>query len=185
MVIELVALPIILLYIAIGASVHTVWGIYRAYSTLLEVRIKWARVFVEFVAAIFFGLFGAFALSSLMPLPVGIELGGLFSAVLGAHVMGVVTKKFGISKFEVIVSDQQLQPDLNPRQINILQAAQKTGKITSKMHQRLNATTRNVARKDLEKLVVKGKLVRFGSGRGVYYVPRRIASEMRHEKMHN
>jgi len=170
MVVELAAIPMILLYVAIGASVHTIWGVYKAYSTYLFIRIRWARVFIEYIAAATFGIFGAFALSSLMPFPAGVELVGLFSAVLGANVISVVTKKFGISKFEVPVSDQQLGlGEFNARQMNAVEYAKREGKITNRVYQRLNGVSNNVAKKELGKLVEKRMLKRVDSGKRTSY----------------
>ena len=172
MAIGLEVLPVILLYVTVGASVRAVWGVYKVYTTYLFIRIKWVRVLTEIIAGIFFGLFGAFTLSSLVPIQFGIELAGLFSAVLGANVINILAKKFGVTKhFEVVVSDQQLGVgELNNRQLNAIEFAKREGKITNGVYQKINNVGRSTAKWELKKLVEKHAMKQVKSGKGTAYI---------------
>ena len=63
MTLGLDSLAIILLYILVGSGVHTVYGIYKVYTTYLFAKLNWKRILIEFSAAMLFGLFGAFTVS--------------------------------------------------------------------------------------------------------------------------
>ncbi len=171
MVITLEVFPIIFLYILIGTAVHTFWGFYKVYTNYLYFKIKWTRILVEVISGLLFGTLGAFTISSLLPFQVGAELGGMLSAILGANFMSIIQKRFGISKFEApVLSDQQLKnPDLKPRQTNALEYVRSKGKITNTVYQRINETTRSVAKRELHDLVNKGRLARRDSFKRSYY----------------
>src|SRR3989338_2514042 len=151
MTLGLDSLAIILLYILVGSGVHTVYGIYKVYTTYLFAKLNWKRILIEFSAAMLFGLFGAFTVSSLVPFQIGAEFGGLFSAILGARVVNLVGKRFGLGKnLDVVVSDQQLGLcEFNSRQLNALEYVKRDGKITNKIYQRLNDVSRNTSRWEL------------------------------------
>ena len=71
----------------------------------------------------------------------------------------------------VIVSDQQLQfPDLTQRQINAISYVRANGKITNKEYQRMNRTTRDVAKYELASLVEKKRLKKVGKTKDCCYV---------------
>jgi uncharacterized membrane protein YeaQ/YmgE (transglycosylase-associated protein family) len=159
-------------YAALGSGVRVVWGIYKAYDKFLAVHIKRARVVVEFLAGIVFGVFGGVLLSTVGVFTIGMSLGTLVSSMLGANVIELIAKKFGWSKkMDVVVSDQQLEfPELTERQINALQYVQKQGRITNREYQSINRTTRDVAKYELASLVELGKLKRIGKTKDIVYV---------------
>jgi predicted HTH transcriptional regulator len=119
-----------------------------------------------------FGIFGGVLLSSLGIFTIGMSFGTLVSSLLGANVIELIAKKFGWSKkMDVVVSDQQLGfADLGNRQINALQYVQAKGRITNREYQRINRTTNNVAKHELQSLVEKKKLKKAGANKGAYYV---------------
>ncbi len=166
---DIVTLELAGIYIIVGAFIHTFLGIYRAYSNYLQIKFNKARIGVEFLGAILFGFFGALALSSLMPAGIGIELAGLFSAIIGGNVINIITKRLGVGKFEIIVSDQQLDPTLTPREANALTVVKTSGKITRKLHEQINSVTEKTALRDLEGLVKKNILSKHGHGKSTYY----------------
>jgi len=103
---------------------------------------------------------------------IGINLAALVSSLLGANVVNVITKKFGYSKeMRVIVSDQQLQfTEFNPREMNAMEYVRINGKITNQIYQKINQTTKDVAKYELQTLVSKKKLKKIGEKKGRYYV---------------
>jgi uncharacterized membrane-anchored protein YitT (DUF2179 family) len=159
-------------YIVLGASIRIVWGMYRAFNSFLSLHLSWRRLLAEFMVSVLFGMFGGVALSQLGIFSLGISLGSMVSSLLGANVVDLIAKKFGFSKkMEVIVSDEQLGfTEFNQRQINAMTYVRAQGKITNKIYQRINNTTRDVARHELDSLVSKGKLKRIGKSKGAYYV---------------
>lgn len=180
MVLEIV--PQFVWYALVGAAIREVWGVWRAYETFLDLRLSWKRILVTGAFAWFFGSIGGLVLSTFGVFALGINLAALFSGILSGNSIAFLAKKLGFAqKLEVPVSDQQLVSDLSPRQANALQAAGKLGRITNRTHQRLNATTRNIAKRDLLKLVAQGKLVKVGRGKGTYYVLRKYGPDMSHE----
>ena len=184
MVLELI--PTLVWYALLGASVREAWGIWRAYETFLSVKLIWKRILITWAFAWFFGIVGGEILLSFGIFALGINLAAFFCGILSGNSINYFAKKMGFAqKLEVPVSEQQLQPDLNPRQVNALYVAKKQGKVTNKVHQKMNATTRHIASRDLNKLVSEGRLLRVGRGKGTYYVTARYAPHMPRENMRN
>jgi len=159
-------------YALLGSGVRVAWEIYKVYNSFLAVNIKWIRVLVELLAGMMFGIFGGVLLSSVGIFTIGMSFGTLVSSLLGANVIELIAKKFGWSKkMDVVVSEQQLSmPELNSRQINALQYVQKQGKMTNQIYQKINNTTRDVAKYELASLVEMGKLKRVGKTKDIVYV---------------
>jgi len=182
MVLEII--PQFVWYALVGATIREAWGIWRAYETFLDIKLNGKRIFITWAFAWFFGSVGGLILTTFGIFSLGTNLAALFSGILSGNSIAFLAKKLGFAqKLEVPVSDQQLVSDLNPRQVNALQAARKTGRITNSMHRKLNAITRNVAKRDLLKMVKEGKFVRLGKGKGTYYVLRKYGSNMSHKNM--
>lgn len=162
----------ILPYAMLGSCVRVTWGIYKAYTTLLGVRIAWKRIFVELLAGIVFGIFGGVLLSTIGVFSIGMSLGTLVASLLGANVIELIAKKFGWSKkMDVVVSEQQLGfAELNSRQISAVQYVKAQGSITNRTYQKINQTTKDVAKYELAALVRKRKLKKIGKGKGVHYI---------------
>jgi hypothetical protein len=113
MVFELI--PAFVWYAVLGASVREVWGIWRAYETFLSVRLAWKRILITWLLAWFFGIVGGLILNAFNIFPLGVNLAAFFSGVLSGSSINFFAKKMGFSqKLEVPVSEEQLQPDLNP-----------------------------------------------------------------------
>ena len=167
--IELLA---ILPYILLGSVLRIVWGMYKMFNSYLSIQISWRRLVMEFSVDILFGMFGGMFLSQLGIISIGISLGSLVSSLLGANVVDLIAKKFGLTgKMNIVLSDQQLEfPELNQRQINAMGYIRSQGKITNREYQKINRTTRDVARHELSSLVNKGKLKEIGKSKGIYYV---------------
>ena len=175
-------IPVFVWYALFGASVREAWGIWKAYETFIDVKLARKRIVVTWAFAWFFGIVGGEILAAFDILPLGISLVAFFCGILSGNSISYFAKRMGFSqKLEVPVSEQQLETDLSPRQVNAVQAAEKTGKITRRAHAKINAITKDAARRDLEKLVTQGKLVRLGRGKATYYVPPRYASNARQE----
>jgi uncharacterized membrane-anchored protein YitT (DUF2179 family) len=161
----------ILPYAMLGSAIRVSWGAYKAYTSFLGVNMRLARILVEFVASMMFGIFGGVVLSTAGMIAIGASLGTLVSSLLGANVIELIVKKFGSGKMEVIVSDQQLEfPELNQRQINCLQYVRVKGRITNREYQKINRTNRDTAKYELASLVKKKNLVKVGKTKNITYV---------------
>jgi len=162
----------IAVYAACGSSMRVLWGVYNAEETFLNLQLSRKRLFFEFLVSMVFGMFGGQLMTDIGMVKIGINLAALVSSLLGANVVNVITKKFGYSKeMKVIVSDQQLQfTEFNPRQMNALEYVKINGKITNQIYQKINQTTCDVAKHELNALVSKKKLKRTGSSRATCYV---------------
>ena len=127
---------------------------------------------MEWTVSLWFGFMGGIFLSQLEIVKSGVNVGAFVASILGANVVDLIVKKFGFSKkMEVIVSDQQLGfTEFNRREMNAMEFVRFKGKITNKVYQKINQTTRDVARHELETLVEKGKLKEVGRTKGAYYV---------------
>lgn len=161
-----------IVYATCGAMIRVLWGVYNAEETYLNLKLSRKRIVFEFLVSIVFGLFGGQTMTDLGITKIGIYLSAMVSSLLGANVVNVITKKFGYSKdLKVIVSDQQLQfTEFNPREMNALEYLKTNKKITNKEYQRINQTTRDVARHELNSLVSKKKLKQVGKTKGIFYV---------------
>lgn len=159
-------------YILLGSLLRIVWGMYKTFSSFLNIQLSWRRIVMEFTVDMLFGAFGGIFLSQLGIFKLGVSLGSLVSSLLGANVVDLVAKKFGVTgKMNIILSDQQLKfPDFNPREINAITYVKSQGKITNKIYENINQTTHDVAKHELNSLTHKGILKKVGEGRGVYYV---------------
>jgi len=162
----------ITVYAACGASMRLLWGVYNAEETFLNLQLSKKRLFFEFLVSMIFGIFGGQLMTDIGMVKIGINLSALVSSLLGANVVNVITKKFGYSKeMRVIVSDQQLQfTEFSPRQMNAMGYARINGKITNQIYQKINQTTHDVAKHELNALVSKKKLKRVGTNRMTTYV---------------
>jgi len=164
-------LAAIIPYILLGSLLRIVWGMYKTFSSFLDIQLSWKRIVMEFVVDMLFGTFGGVFLSQLGIFKLGISLGSLVSSLLGANVVDIVAKKFGVSgKMNIVLSDQQLKfPSLNMKEINAIEFVRREGKITNDIYEKINQTNHDVAKYELAALVHKGVLKKAGNGRGIYY----------------
>ena len=155
-----------------GSTIRVIYGAYKAYSSFLDIKLSRRRIFMEWVVSMWFGFMGGIFLSESGMIKMGINLGAFVSSILGANVVDLIVKKFGFSKkMEVIVSDQQLGfTEFNRREMNALEFVRFKGKITNKVYQKINQTTQDVSKHELNALVTKGKLKEIGRTKGAYYV---------------
>ena len=118
------------------------------------------------------GTFGVVVLNGLNALPIETKLAALIGGLLGADILGLITKKVGLVKgINVMsVSDEEVQLlEFNDRQINALNYLNRNDKITKKEYQKLNQTSPDCAKRDLANLVRKGKLKKSGMGKSICY----------------
>jgi hypothetical protein len=162
----------VIAYAACGASIRLLWGVYNAEETFLNLQLSRKRLVFEFLVSMIFGIFGGQLMTDLGIIKIGVNLGAMVSSLLGANVVTVITKKFGYSKdMKVIVSDQQLQfTEFNPREMNAMEYVRINGKITNQIYQKINQTTKDIARHELNSLVNKKKLKQVGKTKGIFYV---------------
>ena len=162
--------------VTFGAIVRTTLSIYKGYDTFAAFRPEWKRVLFEIVASILFGTFGVYVLDELHVFNFSSNIIAVLAGLLGPDTIKLITKKIGMTSSSMaVVSKQQLaKPGLSPRQINSLQVARKTGRITNRVHQQINHVSHRSAAWDLKQLVDKGVLVQRGSGRSSYYVPKNV-----------
>lgn len=169
----MIELLTILPYILLGSVLRIVWGMYKLFDSYLDVQLSWRRLVMEFSVDMLFGTFGGMFLSQLGIFTLGVSLGSLVSSLLGANVVDLIAKKFGLSgKMNIILSDQQLKfPEFNMKEINAITYVKSHGRITSGVYQKINSTTHNVAKYELSALVQKGMLKKIGTKKGTYYLP--------------
>lgn len=162
----------VIIYAACGSAMRVLWGIYNAEDSFISIKLSARRIVFEFFISLGFGIFGGQTLNDLGIVKIGVNLGTLVSSVLGANIVEVIAKKFGYSKeMKVIVSDQQLQfTEFNPREMNAMEYVRVNGKITNQIYQKINQTTCDVAKYELNSLVNKKKLKKIGEKKGRYYV---------------
>jgi len=78
---------------------------------------------------------------------------------------------FEISFFKDRLTTEYLTDlGLNERQLKAVQHLKTKNRITNKLYQELNAITRNTATLDLNDLIQKKIIIRFGKGAGAYYI---------------
>ena len=166
--IELLA---ILPYILLGSVMRIVWGMYKMYSSYLSIQLSWRRLLMEFSVDILFGMFGGMFLSQLGIISIGISMGSLVSSLLGANVVDLIAKKFGLTgKMNIILSDQQLKfTEFNTREINAMGYVKSQGRINNDAYQKINGTTHDVAKYELNALVHRGMLKKAGRGKNTFY----------------
>jgi hypothetical protein len=162
----------ILPYILLGSIMRIVWGMYKTFSSFLDIHLSWKRLAMEFIVDMLFGAFGGIFLTQLGVFKLGVSMGCLVSSLLGANVVDIVVKKFGLSgKMSIVLSDQQLKfPTFNMREINAMEFTRKEGKITNGIYEKINCTTHDIAKYELNALVQKGALKKFGNGKATCYI---------------
>ena len=172
--IDLVSIASFMFYSGLGAITRTLFGIYKAYVSVIDFKIDWKRVFVEVIASMFFGTFGALILKEVGVFNFSMLITALIAGFFGADIVSLITKKFGLTKgLEVKVVEQQVAlSEFNQRQIVALEYLKNHKKITNSIYQKLNQVDKHTAKRDLVKLVKKGKLKRFGKGKSTYYTLR-------------
>ena len=160
-----------LLYSLLGALTRGLFGIYKVYKKRPVAKLKFNMLIVEVVASVFFGMFSAMLLQELGWLKVSTEVIALLSGFFGADLIGLVSKKVGLSKgIQVIITEEQMDMlGLNERQKKALQYIYKYGSITNDVYQELTKTTHSSAKRDLKKLVKAEKIKKRGIQRGTYY----------------
>jgi hypothetical protein len=165
---------ILILFIcsAFGAFTRAALGLYKAYMGPTPVVIEKRRIGIEIVASILFGSFAVFLLQKI-PVPwikdVDFNFLALIAGFLGADGINLLTKKIGLTKGLEIRIAQPVISEFNERQLAALEFLKTHEKITNKIYQELNMTTRNIATKELAQLVLKGKLKKHGKGKAAYY----------------
>jgi hypothetical protein len=165
---------ILILFIcsAFGAFTRAALGLYKAYMSPTPVVIEKMRIGIEIVASILFGSFAVFLLQKI-PVPwmkdVDLNFLALIAGFLGADGINLLTKKIGLTKGLEIRIAQPVISEFNERQLAALEFLKTHEKITNKIYQELNMTTRNIATKELAQLVLKGKLKKHGKGKAAYY----------------
>jgi len=170
---SMIELLAILPYILLGSVLRIVWGMYKMYSSFLDIQPSWRRIVMEFSVDMLFGMFGGLFLSQMGIISIGISMGSLVSSLLGANVVDLIAKKFGLTgKMNIVLSDQQLKfTEFNPREINAMGYVKSQGKITNGVYQKINGTTEDVAKYELNVLVHKGMLKKIGAKKCRYYIP--------------
>jgi len=156
-------------YAAFGALVRGIYGIYSAYSNYQNFDLSWTRIIVEFAASVIFGLFGAIILNEMGFWKVGANIVAILAGLLGANIIGVVTKKLGVSKLNVNIVEKVEYPDLNMNQQRAMNYLLSNGKITSGIYQQINQTPRGKTKWELNQMVLKGYVRIVGSRKASYY----------------
>jgi hypothetical protein len=156
-------------YAAFGAFVRAVYGIYTAYSSYQKFVLSWKRILIEFVASVVFGLFGAIILDQMGFWKVGANIIAILAGLFGANVIGILTKKFGLGKLNVNIVEKVEYPDLNINQQKAMEYLKANGKITSRIYQQINQTSRGKTKWELNQMVLKGYVRMVGKGKGSYY----------------
>jgi hypothetical protein len=165
---------ILILFIccSFGAMVRAAVGLYKAYTGPTPVVIEKRRIGIEIVASMLFGSFSIFLLQRI-PVPwikdVDFNFLALIAGFLGADGINLLTKKIGLTKGLEIRIAQPVITEFNKRQLAALEFLKTHEKITNRIYQELNMTTRNIATYELQQLVLKGKLKKHGKGKETYY----------------
>ena len=156
-----------------GAVMRTLIGLYKAYTTYPDFEPSRVRMGVEILASTAFGLFATLILSEMGVFKFGLVLTALFAGLLGSDLIGLITKKLGLTKsMNVVLSERQMKDaDLTENQARAMQYARMKGSIDNSIYRKINQTTHDVSKNELQSLVRKGRLSRTGKTRGVRYVP--------------
>ena len=169
-------ISIVIIYATIGALMRTLFGLYKAYNSTINIRgfsFNWRRVFLELCVSIILGTFGVILIREAggMGLNFGLKTLALLGGLFGPDILTFITKKFGITKaFNIRFTDEQVMyADFNSRQINALRYLRYQGKITSSTYQKINQISASTASKDLAQLVKKGKIRKIGRTTATYY----------------
>lgn len=171
MIEDLFLISVCIIYATIGSLARALLGIYKAYTTIIDFRLNWRRVLVEICTSILLGTFGVIILDGMGGFDFELKIAALVAGFIGSDVATLITKRVGLTKeLEIRLTDEQVAlSEFNPRQIRALMYLKDNKRITSSIYQRLNQTTIDIAKKDLAKLIRKGKLKRFGKGKASYY----------------
>jgi hypothetical protein len=163
---------VIIGFAALGSGFRLFWGVYKAWTSALGMKIEARRILFEFFMGMSFGCFGGILINELGIFKIGVSLAAMISGLLGSNVVDLIAKKFGWNKkMEVIVSDQQLEfVDLSPEDIRALQYVKEYGKIDNATYQKINGVTRDAAKHQLASLVARKKLKRVGNTKGCTYI---------------
>lgn len=159
-------------FASLGAVVRSVLGVYKVYTAYPEFVLEKRRIGFEILASVLFGTFAVFLLRELGLFSFGLNVAALVAGLLGADLINLITKRLGLTKsLQVVVSRQQMGlADLNEREIKALEYAKSNGKVTNRTYQKINETTRDVARRELNQLVKTGRLLRSGDYKKTHYV---------------
>lgn len=166
-------------YSSFGALTRTMFGIYKAFRDAspltTHIKLHRKRILVEIGASMFFGTFSALVLAELGAFDYSQVLAAVLGGFLGADLVGLITKKVGLTKgMQVIVTKEQMDLlGLNPRQQKALRYLQQHGTLTNDIYQELTHASHRSATNDLNGLLRKKKLERHGKTRGTYYTPKR------------
>jgi hypothetical protein len=168
---DLVLISAFMFYSAFGAVTRALFGIYKAYTTIVMFRIDLKRVAIEIVASIFFGTFSSILLQEIGGFKVGMNVAALIAGFFGADLIDLISKKIGLTKsLEVKVTEQQIaQAGLNERQIAALGYLKTHKTITNEIYQKINQTNHDTAKRDLAQLVKLGKIRKVGTGKKTRY----------------
>lgn len=171
MIVDVAMILAFMFYSAFGAITRALFGIYKAYSSVVMFKIDWARVGVEIVASMFFGTFSSILLQEVGGLKVGMTVTALIAGFFGADLIALISKKVGLTKgIEVRVTEQEVgYADFNERQIAALQYLKTHKRLTNKMYRKLTQASRSAAKRDLAQLVSKEKIRKISKGRYAYY----------------
>jgi len=158
-------------YAVFGAVMRILWAVWKAEESVLNIRLSGKRLVFEFLVSFLFGIFGGQLVTDLGLFKVGINLATIVSSLIGANVVDVIAKKFGFTKkMEAIVSDQQITSGLNFREANAMEFVKINRTITNMLYQKINSTTHDIAKHELDFLVQCRKLRRMGTRNLTYYI---------------
>lgn len=169
-------------FAAFGAMARTLFGIYRAYNTMPVFAVEKRRVGFEILASIFFGIFSVLILREIGLFQFGLNIAALVAGFLGADLTNLISKKLGLTKsLQVVVSRQQMEnADLNERQVKAIGYVKAKGRITNKEYQRINQIAHDSAKRELDSLVKKSRLLKMGYNKNTHYIsPKKPPGENR------
>ena len=98
---DLVPLIIFIFYSMVGAVVRALFGIYKAYTSLSTFNLNLKRIGFEIIASVIFGTFATAILQEIVIIELSATATALLSGFLGADLLNLILKRYGISKFEV------------------------------------------------------------------------------------
>jgi hypothetical protein len=176
MIDDLYLICIVIIYASIGALGRVLFGLFKALRETAntgEFTFNWRRVVVEFAASVLLGTVGVVIISESggMGLNMVVKALGMVGGLFGPDILGFIAKKFGITTaFDIRFTDEQVMwADLNSRQINAMRYLKVCNRMTNMIYQKINQTNPNTAKSDLNQLVRKGKLQKYGDGKKTYY----------------
>jgi hypothetical protein len=157
-----------------GAVMRSILGLYRGYTTYQDFQPSKVRMGIEIVASAGFGLVAVSILGEMGIFKFGLNLTAFFAGLMGADLIGLITKKLGITKgMNVVLDERQLKDlDLTENQIRAMHYARTKGEITNRAYQKINSSSHDVAKRDLGSLVKKGRLWRRGGNKRTRYLVR-------------